>query len=139
MESILLEKSELLALLDLLGIDKVAGLGSEHLSAPEPFEKPIVLDDGRSRLLERNRLSVAEDHYEIEQNLEAMLAIIADPRSVVSVWHSGSQNEDDFWRWYFISGSGVIQLTANGAEQFELGRVSDIPTALSQVAEILSV
>ena len=68
-----------------------------------------------------------------------MLTVLADPQSVVGVWHAGSQNDDDFWRWYFVSSAGLIQLTANGAEQFELGRVSDIQAALSEIAEILSV
>jgi hypothetical protein len=139
MEPILLEKSELLALLDLLGIDTVAGLGPEHLPQPEPYERPIILDDGRSRLLEHRRLSVAEDHYEIDPELEAILVVLAKPESMVSIWHSADKNIDSFWRWYFVSGSELVQLTADGTEQFELGRVDDTATALAQIAEILSV
>jgi hypothetical protein len=136
MEPMPLEKSELLTLLDLMGIEEVVGLGSDLLPAPEPFERSIILDDGRSRLLERGRLSVADDHYEIESDLEAMLAIVGDPKTVLRVHRGVPDSHEELWCWYFISATHVVQLATSNPEQFELGWMSDLDSVLTQISEI---
>lgn len=133
----ILEKSELLALLDLMAVDKVAGLEQASLPLPQSFERPIVLDDGRSRLLEHNRLSVVDDHYQIDRRLEAMLAIVADPRAVVRVQRSVPESDGELWCWYFIQGRKLIQLSTSSPEQFDLGWIADLDSVLAQIAEIL--
>ena len=97
MEDILLEGSELLSLLEMKGINKVIGLEPEQLPAPEPFERPIILDDGRSRLLEQQYLSVHEDHYVIDPRLDAMLSVMADPQMVVRCWRATPDRQRETW------------------------------------------
>lgn len=139
MESVQLEKSELLALLDLVDVNGIIGLEPKHLPTPEPFERSIILDDGRSRLLENHRLSVAEDHYEIDRELKAMLAIIADPQAVVRVERTTSSRDEDLSCWYYVSGPELVLLVAGSPELFELVRVGDLSEALNQIVEILPV
>ncbi len=135
MEEIILERSELLSLLEMKGIDEVISIGQDQLPAPESFERPIVLDDGRSRLLEQGLLSVAEDHYEIDSSLESMLSALADPQTVLRFWRSTPDRNEEVWCWYFRSGSDLVQLITSGPEQFELGRVAD-DAALAQIDEV---
>ncbi len=137
MEPMPLEKSELLALLDLLGVSEVVGLGPELLPQPEPFERYIILDDGRSRLLEHGRLSVADDHYEIDPRLEAMLAVVGDPQTVLGVHRATPDGHEELWCWYYIAGKNVTVLSTAGPEQFELEQLPDLDSALAQIAEIL--
>jgi hypothetical protein len=136
MEEILLEGSELLSLLETKGIDRVIGLEPEQLPTPESFERPIILDDGRSRLLEQQYLSVQEDRYEIDPRLDAMLSVMADPQLVLRCWRVTPDRDEEVWCWYFVSGSDLIQLATGGPEQFEIARLNDIDTALVQISEI---
>jgi hypothetical protein len=136
MEEILLERSELLSLLELRGISEVVGLDQDQLPTPESFERPIILDDGRSRLLEQGLLSVADDHYEIDGSLDTMLSALADPQTVLRFWRSTPDRDEEVWCWYFQSGSDLVQLITSGPEQFELGRIADDDAALAQIEEV---
>jgi hypothetical protein len=137
MGPVILEKSEMLALLDLLGVQEVIGLEERHLHAPEAFERPLIIDDGRNRLLEQHRLSVADDHYEIESDLEAMMVIITNPNSVVRVSRTIPDSDEAYWCWYYASEGEIIQLVASGPEEFELDRVGDIDGILAELVEFL--
>ena len=136
MEEILLERSELLSLLELKGISEVVGLNQDQLPSPRSFERPIVLDDGRSRLLEQGLLSVDEDHYEIDGELDTMLSALADPQAVLRFWRSTPDRDEEIWCWYFQSGSDLVQLITSGPEQFEIGRVASDNAALAQIDEV---
>lgn len=136
MEEILLERAELLGLLEMKGIDEVIGISQEQLPMPESFERSIILDDGRSRLLEQGLLSVAEDHYVIDGPLDSMLSVLADPLAVLRIWRSTPDRDEEVWCWYFHSDADLVQLITSGPEQFEIGRVSDDKAALAQIDEV---
>ena len=136
MEEILLERAEMLSLLEMKGVNEVIGISQDQLPTPESFERPIILDDGRNRLLEWGLLSVAEDHYEIDGPLDAMLSALVDPETVLRFWRSTPDRDEEVWCWYFQSGSDLVRLITSGPEQFELGRVADDEAALAQIEEV---
>lgn len=136
MEEINLERSELLSLLELKGVEGVIGLEPEQLRLPESFDRPIILDDGRSRLLEQRYLSVAEDHYEIEPELHAMLSVMLDPQAVLRCWRFSPQHDEELWCWYFVSGSNIIQMVTSDLEQFDISRIANFVAVQAQIGEL---
>ncbi|UCG22755.1 MAG: hypothetical protein JSW55_11275 [Chloroflexota bacterium] len=136
MEEILLERAELLSLLEMKGIDQVIGISQDQLPSPESFERQIILDDGRSRLLEQELLTVAEDHYEIDGQLDTMLSALADPQTVLRLRRSAPESDEEVWSWYFLTGSDMVQVITSGSEQFEIGRLVDDDAALAQIDEV---
>jgi hypothetical protein len=137
MDTILLDRSQLLSLLDLMGVENVIGVESEQLSPLEPFERTLVLDDGRSRLLEQELLEVDEDHYEIDARLGKMLVVVTDPQAVLRIHRIIPAEKEDFWCWYFVSDEQWVRLASSNSEQYELDQLSGIDSAVTQIAEIL--
>ncbi len=131
MESIVLNRSELSALLREAGIIWLAGMEANQM----PFVDETGLQQGLSRLAERNLVKVSGDGFEIDGQVGELLSIVAEPLAIVSTFKETP--EETSQAWHFISEASIVALTPAGSGQYRLEDVNNLDAVADYVARLM--
>ena len=132
MDGIDLNRSELLCLMDLMGIDELMGMDPGQLTQPDELEHQESLREGLDNLTERELLTVNDQEYEIDESVRQMVEIMAQPEVIVRTYRE-TPGENEYWSWYFVSGSSIVEISMDNPGQFQLATVPDLNTVLEHL------
>jgi hypothetical protein len=131
MESIVLNRSELSALLREAGISRLPGAKADQTPGMDALE----LQQGLIRLEERSLVKVGGDGVEIDGQVGQLLSIVAEPLAIVSTFKETP--EETSQAWHFISDGSIVALTSAGSGQYRLEDVANLDAVADYVARLM--
>jgi len=136
MNSIALNRAELLCPLDLMGITEVVGVKAEQLRPVEEAEGRELLLKGLQGLSNWQLVTAIDGGYEISDELRTPVATLANTQVVIGT-HRETADDQKSWFWHFVTRTSIAQLILDKPENYRLVAVSNLETVLADLEAAL--
>jgi len=137
MEDLLLDNSELAALLNQLELDQMLGLESDQIPMQTATKDDQMLQEGLNQLVEKDLLSLFNDQVEIGAELKGFFETIINPQVIVRIFKETPQETS--WSLYYFSGSSIVEFSPVAPDQFYLRKIADLDKVAANIEIMLSL
>jgi hypothetical protein len=137
MDSLLLDSSELAALLNQLELDEMLGFESDQIQLQTATKDNRMLQEGLNRLIEKNLLILVNDQVETGAELKGFSETVINPQIMVKIFKETPQEIG--WSLYYFSGSSIVEFSPLAPGQFSLRKIADLDEVAANIELMLPI